>query len=53
MEKSPTNVSTCGKDALIEYINTPKLFKSTASELHEWKNIINSFKNYYTSKICS
>ena len=47
MEKSPTNVSTCGKDVLIEYINTPKLFKSTASELHEWKNIIKLFaKNY-------
>ena len=47
MEKSPTNVSTCGKDGLIEYINTQKLFKSTASELHEWKNIIKLFaKNY-------
>ena len=47
MEKSPTNVSACGKDALIDYINTPKLFKSTASELHEWRNIIKLFsKNY-------
>ena len=47
MEKSPKNVSTCGKDALIEYIKGPKLFKGTPSELHNWKIIIKLFSQHY------
>ena len=47
MEKSPKNVSTSGKDDLIAFIKSDKIFKGTASELHEWKNIINLFKDYY------
>ena len=46
MEKSPKNFSA-SKDDLVAYIKSDRFFKSTASELHEWKNIINSFKNYY------
>ena len=40
MSCSSKNVSNCGKDALMEYIKSPKLFKGTSGELHEWKNII-------------
>ena len=47
MENSPKNVSTSGKDDLIAFIKSDKIFKGTASELHEWKNIINLFKDYY------
>ena len=47
MEKSPTNISTLGKESLMEYIKSTKLFRSTTSQLHEWKNIINLLsKNY-------
>ena len=41
MENSPKNVSTSGKDDLIAFIKSDKIFKGTASELHECKNIIN------------
>ena len=44
---SPKNISICGKDALMEYIKSPKLFEGTPGELHEWKNIIQLFSNNY------
>ena len=45
--KSPKNVCICGKDSIIEYIKSPKFFKSTIGELHDWKNIIQLFSENY------
>ena len=47
MESSPKNISTCGKEILMEYIKSPMLFKGTPSQLHNWKKIIKYLaKNY-------
>ena len=47
MENSPKNISTCGKEVLMEYIKSPMLFKGTPSQLHNWKKIIKYLaKNY-------
>ena len=47
VKSSSENVISIGKDDLIEYIKSPKLFKSTNTELHLWKNIIKILSDKY------
>ena len=47
MEKSPDNTTSCGKDALLEYIKSPILFEGTLGELRDLRNIIKILSEKY------
>ena len=47
MNDCPKNVTKCGKDLIMNYLNDPSFFKTNSINLHNWRKIISNYVEYY------
>ena len=47
MKDCPKNVTKCGKDLIMNYLNEPSFFKTNSINLHNWRKIISNYVEYY------